>query len=164
MEGVSRNAKYHKFKFFRQRSQQVGDYKWKWPFIDVAYYKENDTHVWEYEYNGVETRIADFYPLQLRPFGSLWLPSPYKTREYLRKKYGRQKSMCKLGTDHQQEQPMEQLEVDCWKLTDDYPFVWRNKSRTGVIETLKINDYIIHQVEVVGNPDNISEPLFVPTH
>ncbi|UJR11719.1 hypothetical protein I4U23_015900 [Adineta vaga] len=56
--------------------------KLKWPsnfypFIDLFYYEENSTHLWDHKlccHHHIRKSVV--FPLSIRPLGSLWLPAP----------------------------------------------------------------------------------------
>ena len=145
---------YHKFKFFQNNGTKAGSQGWNWPFIDIKYYMENETHVWNLD---TKRRIRyierfNFYPLHLRPFGSLWLPAPRDTRIYLINKYGRFRCRSSIW-NHQKEVRQHSKKVRCWRLSRYYPFVWRDKLEGGVLEVLKVDNKVI---QYVGVPESFS--------
>ena len=96
---------YHKHKlYFKNDTVIRSRIKWKWPFIDIKFYKQDNKHVFKYDKGKhPKTLIADFYPLHKRPFAQFWLPSPHQTAKGLREKYKNFK--CKSSSwDHQHEQ------------------------------------------------------------
>lgn len=145
---------YHKFKFFLNNGTRAGTQTWNWPYIDVKYYMENSTHIWNLDMpKRVQFRErSTFYPLHLRPFASLWLPAPRDTRNYLINKYGRFR--CRNSVwNHEKEVKQKQKKVRCWRLSRYYPFVWREKLEGGVLEVLKLDNKII---QYVGIPEMFS--------
>lgn len=142
--------RYHKFKFFYRDSPFAGSRSWKWPFIDVKYYLENRTHVWTLDKRSKWVPRSIFYPLHLRPFASMWLPAPRDTRSFLRNKYGRFR--CRSSRwNHRIESRQTPKKVRCWRLHSYYPFVWRDQSPAGVIESLMQDSRVIHSVVVAEN-------------
>lgn len=139
----------HKFKFFRKNSTKAGVFQWNWPFIDIKYYLENDTHVWNLDSQKVIIyhQRSNFYPLHLRPFGPLWLLAPRNTRDFLIKKFYQFRCESHFW-DHKKEIQQHKKKAPCFELSKYYPFVWRERSNKGVLETLKIDNKIIQRIEV----------------
>ena len=140
---------YHKFKFFRNNSTFAGEQNWRWPFIDIKYYMENDSHIWNLDSKRrtYYIRRSDFYPLHLRPFASLWLPAPHNTRNFLISKYRRFHCRSSIW-NHRKEVKQRSRKVRCWRLSRYYPFVWRDKLEGGVLEVLKVDNKVIQYVGV----------------
>ena len=82
---------YHKHKLYFHGENRIEGVPWRWPFIDIKFYKQNSTFVWKHDYanNNPNIPIKDFYPLIHRPFATLWLPAPYHTAAILHNKYGK---------------------------------------------------------------------------
>ena len=119
---------WHKHKiYFAEEKTIRKSIKWKWPFVDIKFYKQTDRYVFNYDHGiRTETLLADFYPIMKRPFAGLWLPSPYRADKYLHSKYKTFK--CKSsGWDHQHEQghlASNKIKHECSDLSNGiYPSV-----------------------------------------
>ena len=139
--------RYHKFKFFYRDAPRAGGRAWRWPFIDVKYYLENRTHVWTLDRRRKVVPRAVFYPLHSRPLAGLWLPAPRDTRAFLQYKYGRFRCRSHRWS-HRHERRARPRKVRCWRLHPYYPFVWRDQSPAGVVESLMMDSRVIHSVVV----------------
>ncbi len=118
----------------------------KWPYIDMFFFNENQTHIWddmpgfskEYNYPKV-----DIFPLTKRPFGDLKLPAPCDANAILKKNY--QIEICRSRTfSHLMEMPMftfDTKDVPCSRLAKYFPFVYRTYIDGTMNETLKIGDW-----------------------
>lgn len=58
---------------------RAGRQIWTYPFIDIGYYDENDTHIWQANYgfdsiDACSLSKENIFPLVWRPFGEIWLP------------------------------------------------------------------------------------------
>ena len=139
-----------KCKIFKKSSPKAGKYRWRYPFIDIKFYQENETDLWKMDnMNPQKYRIfqSDFYPLHLRPFGKMWLPAPKETMLFLKKKFNVFK--CKSGKwDHIKEKHKARHSVsNCAKILDYYPHVDRTSYKNGtrgVVESLVFNNKVIH--------------------
>jgi len=107
-------TRYHKFKIYSLNGRKIPKHQkrkrtlpWRWPFIDVKYFKQNLTHVWNYDLkNQRYSPISELYPFHLRPYMGMWLPSPHNTTKYLKRQYGDIK--CKENIwDHKREKKLE---------------------------------------------------------
>ena len=103
----SKKPVWHKHKIYFANSEIITTSRkkiqWKWPFVDVKFYKKTNGYVYNYDHGiRTETLIEDFYPIVKRPFAGLWLPSPLRADKYLHSKY--RKFNCKSAKwDHQHE-------------------------------------------------------------
>ena len=74
----------------------------KWPYVDIFFFGENSTHIWDLTYNSHHNshykhykfpephsvyRKSDVFPLQKRPFSKLNLYAPCNTEKLLRQTY-----------------------------------------------------------------------------
>lgn len=132
-------------KFFLKSTPKTWIYEWAWPFIDVSFYDENSTHIWEYGHLNEPHRIYPkniVFPIHRRPLGGLWIPSPKDTRAFLVQsiKGSNKTFMCgQQGWAHKKESKIEDnLLVSCSGLELLYPTVYRYPSKGGVLETLKL--------------------------
>lgn len=138
-------------KVFFSNGSRAGIRPWTWPFIDIAFYEENATHVWNQnvEFAGdVMLPREWFYPITSRPFAWLWLPAPRNTAKFLERRYGRLKCI-RYAWNHKDELPSWSIAyAPCESLQTFYPFVWREPHSKGVKETVKLNGQILYSVIV----------------
>ena len=155
------DIKYHKFKFFASGSPWAGSRPWKWPFIDVIYYKENDTHIWNHEFPSLTSYFKKdtFYPLHLRPLSSLWLPSPHKTLDFLRQKF--RTFRCRSSNwNHAKEQVQVPQELPCDEAMRVYPYVKRRHLGYGLVEeVLMMGEDQVHRAILEEYQDYATEPF-----
>ena len=43
-------TRYHKVKIFPTTAKRTHKYPWNWPFIDITFFKQNITHVWNHNF------------------------------------------------------------------------------------------------------------------
>ena len=150
---------YHKFKFFYANREKFPGYDHSWPFIDVVFYKEDDTTIWSVEkwpWN-FSTKKEYFYPTHRRPFGNLWLPAPRDTRSFLRSKFSNFR--CASHTwNHTQEKPQTAVDFPCHELIDYYPYVLHSDTTSGTLERLVYRESVLHSV-LVEEPFDGDEPF-----
>ena len=140
---------YHRLKFFNKPGAE-GDTSLQWPYVDVAFYGENDSHVWQegQPQKRIIVKKVNFYPLHKRPLAGLWLPAPADTRGYLRAVYGRFR--CRTSSwSHRLGKRQRERRVRCKKLARYYPVVWREPTEGGTTrEILRYRDRVVRIEEV----------------
>ncbi|CAH1772415.1 unnamed protein product [Owenia fusiformis] len=132
------------WKFYSESSRTIPHYPWwKWPFLDIFFFNENATHLWDHhsKNHGFLLKKSEVFPLSLRPFESLWLASPRQISTALDKWYNM--SICASPTwDHQTERyTTSHTSVSCEELYPYFPFVTRT---VDCIETLKLGGHVLH--------------------
>ena len=137
----------HKFKMYYNDGQRTA-MDWNWPFIDFIYFGENSTHVWKMWGKSMMTVPVPkhtFWPLQLRPFGRLWIPGPRDTDYFLKKEY--RQFLCKSHLwDHMTQHSQVPTTVTCLDVLQYYPFVYREPVVDGMLEVLKLENTTIQSV------------------
>ncbi|CAF1088552.1 unnamed protein product [Adineta steineri] len=130
-------------KLYYNITQIAGERKWHFPFIDIFFYEQNQTHLWSLLNPEEPFRTRYIFPLILRPLGYLWVPAPRKPKRLFKfDPFGE----CKTHIwNHSIEVSQKSVTVQCNRLKDMYPFVEPNKKKEW-IEILKINNTIIHTV------------------
>ena len=120
-------------------------YAWKWPFIDIFWFKKNTTHVYipwgDRNYN-----VTDVFPLTERPFAGLKLKSPCNTALYLNNYYKDWTDCARPGWNHRYESHtgLEWKQVKCNDLEGYYPMVERKRIKNDtVLEYLRYNNQIV---------------------
>ena len=157
-------------KFFSTKGIQTSKYPWKWPYIDISFFKENERHSWD---GSMEDDYGDrFYmykkdivfPLHRRPMGMSAYNAPRDSFAHLRATYGTGiLDACYTSHySHRYEQLNEKtFKISCSELSKIYPFVHRSKAVNGVRETLKLDDGVIHSMVVREPSYAIAQPYKV---
>jgi len=142
----------HKFKFFNKTSVRPWpQYKWTYPYLDLIFYHENKTHIWDHNYDGMMIPRERFYPLILRPFGNVELSAPADTQYVLHQRF--KNFNCKEGTWNHREEKwiLKRRSANCSDLYDTYPQVWTKPLSNGSVEeSLKIAGKTIKSVVFKG--------------
>lgn len=129
------------WKLFSSSSDPIRGYNWSWPYLDIFFYAENETHIWDiapqYQRNFVYPKNIIF-PLRRRPFMDLMLLAPRNPRAVLDTNYD--VDLCKSGSwIHKWERNLRERVVPCSVLQSKLPFVWRRFENGGCNETLSQN-------------------------
>lgn len=160
-QGYDVETLWHRFKFFRLDSHHAGNHDWHWPFVDIMFYRENKTHVWNHEPKSAHRVClpkASFYPLILRPLGHMWLEAPRDTALFLRTRYGSFRCASQ-NYRHRLESRRwfwDIPSVSCDSIVPYYPRVFPGeKQELDTLETLEFNNTIIQTVHIVGAMESI---------
>lgn len=151
----------NRFKFFSTHSKRTTMYPWNWPYLDISFYFENDTHIWD---SGGEFRRYIYhkniiFPLHDRPLGNIYLKAPRDSFAYIKSTY--KNPNCETHFySHRYELSYrhKQITVQCSELKETVPFVHRDLSPDGIKETLKLGTKIIHSIVVTEPKYAIPKP------
>ncbi|KAF6031317.1 hypothetical protein EB796_010376 [Bugula neritina] len=121
----------NRYKFYSNNATDIPGYFWKWPYIDVCFFGDNGTHLFDMDPNFSKTFLydkADVFPLKRRPFGKLNLKTPKNTEKILNQNYDI--SECETRAyDHQRQKSLHKeniTTIDCRLLHRIYPFAFRS--------------------------------------
>ncbi|CAF0981538.1 unnamed protein product [Adineta steineri] len=132
------------YKIFFDHTPSAGEFSWNFPFLDIWFYKTNETHFWRTDSPEQTIDIKYVFPVVMRPFGELWLPAPHQTQYLINLQY--ENITCKGHYwNHKTERSQEEIEANCEDLKKVYPFVERDKTNNS-IEVLRTNDFIVYTV------------------
>ncbi|XP_025077731.1 uncharacterized protein LOC112554247 isoform X2 [Pomacea canaliculata] len=144
-----------RWKLFSARSHAISRVTWKWPFLDITFYEENRTHMWDQDqhFRDFVFNKEDVLPLSERPFMDMMLPAPRNTKAVLSTTYNL--SVCESGWyDHSKEMIRSELKsVPCEQLQQVFPFVRRQAAvggHGGCNESLVLNGNVLAWVVLSG--------------
>ena len=145
-----------RMKMFSTHSNKTSKYKWGWPYVDITFYYENDTHIWDSspEFTDYVYPKKYVFPLHKRPLANFLFSAPRDT--YLNLKLTYKSVDC---TTHHYSHKYEKLHkgkrrttIPCELLKDSVPFVHHLKSEAGgILERLMLGNSVIHET-VVDEP------------
>ena len=118
--------------------------KWKWPFLDIFWYKDKGTYILDiFRKNKMKRR--DFYPLRKRPFGNLSIYAPCNVSAKLKINKIDWNMCVSNNFNHRKEVRVKEktIRVPCQKLYKYFPFVHRVNTEGVTMEYLKAQDKII---------------------
>ena len=139
-----------RWKFYSEHSSTIKEVEWRWPSIDISFYKTYFDGVIKIKDADPEfSRRFNFkhskvFPLIKRPFWNFSLKSPRDVLSILVRSYS--PNICLSNTyNHHQERRIiyEPVKLSCHKLWSFYPFVFRKQVGNYVNETLRIGSKII---------------------
>ena len=139
-------------KVYLNEAPHAGENSWRFPFLDILFYEENNTHVWQLNNIVNHIRLDYVFPLSMRPFGAYWFPTPRQPSAYFTSmRLNRIEEECARSTwDHKNEKRQKPIKFKCEQLYNDYAFVRRvNVNRTYFIEYMldKNNDNLPFIIE-----------------
>lgn len=145
-----------RLKLFSIQGTKTSKYPWLWPYVDIHFYRENDTHIKDCakEFAKYVYEKSIIFPTHVRPLGPLYLSSPRDSYATLRKTYKGHK--CETYSYSHRLEKLRKVKkriVSCKVFKDQVAFVHRRKARiSGIEETLKLEESVIQTV-IVPEPD-----------
>ncbi|XP_041361881.1 uncharacterized protein RT0683-like [Gigantopelta aegis] len=117
-----------RWKFYSILSEAIKTKSWKWPFLDISFYFENETHIWDTDRRWRLTSIYNksiVFPLGKGSFMNMSLPVPKDPYAFL--SFNFDVNICKSNSyDHKQETSIPylfQTSVPCYILRKRFQFV-----------------------------------------
>ena len=132
------------WKFYSTTGTKVTMGSFKWPFVDLFFFEENMTHIWNpepyYLSQGEVYPKSKIFPLVRRPLGQLELYSPCDPVYMLNHDYDT--SICvSREYDHRSGMRLfqfSQTRIPCEKLSSFSPLVNRTMYGDVIMETLRV--------------------------
>ena len=128
--------------FFSSSSKPIQNSEYRWPYIKLSFYGEDQRQIWDKNYKFTLSRRFErrrIFPLQRRPFWNLWLPLPKGTTELFTNTID--VNQCTSSTvDHKTGKwiPRRFIKsVHCSFLYKKIPLVFRKDVKVGISETLR---------------------------
>ncbi|CAM4783324.1 unnamed protein product [Rotaria magnacalcarata] len=147
------------YKFYFSTSPRYSEYPWRYPFVDLIFYHENETHIWQENMQHISAvSKQSIFPLTLRPLGSLWLPAPKSPHDYfISVSWITYDDECFNGPwSHKYERVKEadysnelKSTINCTELKEFYPFVQRSLIHKE--ERLIINGTVKHIIRMIND-------------
>ena len=134
-------------------SRRYTRYPWGWPYVDVNFYAENATHVWDTagEYADCVYPKTAVFPVHRRPLAGHLFSAPRDAYANLRLTYATT-DCSSPHYSHKFEKTMRKMViVPCEMFCDILGFVHRSQTALGVRETL-IRGGVVLQSLVMGEP------------
>ncbi|BFZ05771.1 hypothetical protein BsWGS_08810 [Bradybaena similaris] len=115
-----------RYKFYDVSGRKIRSLSWKSPFLDIAFYRENSTHLWDNFFSEPSVfNKSDVFPLVGRPFLGRLYPAPRDPLRVLQVYYNL--DQCSTGYyNHSAEEKKDRSKVKsvpCSSLLDVIPFV-----------------------------------------
>ncbi|KAI3384571.1 hypothetical protein SNEBB_003636 [Seison nebaliae] len=149
------------FKIWMMHSRPSSEYYWSYPYIDLWLYETdaqdgdvtiNQKTLWIHQLRkSYFSRLDQVFPLKLRPFGALWIPSPRNEHIFLNYFLIENDGRCiDYGYHHQTETGHNSTDIECSRLMEFYPFVHRifDEVKGNYRELLIINGQLIQSLYI----------------
>ena len=112
------------YKVFFKNTPSAGKYSWNFPFVDIFFYVQNETYLWQMAESDSIVQTKYVFSLVMRPLGDLWLPTPRKPDKIFQFDPF---NVCKGHFwDHRNETGQKEILLKCNDLKHIYPFVERD--------------------------------------
>ena len=104
-------------------------YPWRWPFVDLCFFKTNNMYIYETDVNGFlqkhptpqRYKLTDYFPAKPTYFGGTYFAAPQDkipTDRY-------DTTICKIGNwNHRLERPSTPALLHCDKQKKRFPFIY----------------------------------------
>ena len=151
------DSPYHWKVYPRQHGRTVPLKPFRWPFVDLLFFLENDTHLcnespwWSDECWPRST----VFPLRQRPFGDFHIPAPCDLERVLAVDYADTSVCVSRGWSHVYDVPMpwRSIRVPCATLAYRHPMVVRRSASHNnglhqalVAESLMLDNRTLHTI------------------
>ncbi|KAH9500859.1 hypothetical protein Btru_073170 [Bulinus truncatus] len=134
------------WKLFPASAEPLKGLPWKWPYLDIFFYQENSTHIWDVCASYITQfsfKKSAVFPLRRRPFLGLNLSAPKDPKAVIENNYNI--ADCESSTlIHRWEIVKNPVRVPCSSLHAIHPFVTRTFMNGGCNETL------VHQGKITN--------------
>lgn len=158
-----------RFKLYSRKATKTSQYSWKWPYVDIWFFKENNTHIWDEIPSRAFMRDYVYpksiiFPLHLRPFGPIYFPSPFDSFAALTITY-RTTDCETYFYNHKYEITQREnfRSLPCHMLRNQVAFVFRIKAKdSGLVEILVKGKDVLNVLKVnepryaITNPFNLT--------
>ena len=143
-------TRHHMVKIYFANATRTFNYPWRWPFIDIFYFKQNKTHVWNLDKTQQYTPIQEYYPFHLRPYMGMWLPVPHKPAKFLKGTYGTTFAWGLTKWDHKKESSVttKRLSLPFKEIKSAYVNISRHECDRGTVESVHISGDPMYSVYV----------------
>lgn len=122
-------------------------HNYTWPFLDIAFYEEDGTHIWNND-PGWKTLYnkSDVFLLKQRPYDGSMFNAPRDSYAICRVQYG-DISQCKTTYYVHKDENWPKSRRQTSRCTDllgrSYPFVVRRQTDDGTLELLKLGSRVL---------------------
>ncbi|XP_064630550.1 uncharacterized protein RP689-like [Lineus longissimus] len=136
-------------KFYsNQHSVMIPQKVWKWPFLDISFYDDNQTHIWDTYGPDSHRKFLknEVFPLRKRPFEGVMVNCPRNPLYVIRKLFGDENVCAASKTNHMHElRHPEVVRVDCHELRDRLEFVERHDVNGKIYEKYQSGVKLIYE-------------------
>ena len=139
------------WKFFSNQFPNAGLYQWTWPFIDIFFFIDNSTHVYDIT---LEKPLdlgprSDIFPVRKGIFENMVFPVPNNMESYMSKTFDNIEMCVSNYWNHKHETYREfnSSRIPCQKLFGVYPRVHRFDIDNTLCEELRLGHKILYRIE-----------------
>ena len=142
----------HVWKFWNEKNSWRSQNKWRWPFIDILFFEDNSTHIYDVTPN-VDHRIfypkSDIFPVRNEIFENMFLPVPRHMEVYLNRKYKMNEICSSSEWSHKKGSvpAYPPVRISCNKLVHMYPVVVRYQRDNSAYEELRLGSKVLYRIQ-----------------
>ena len=154
-----------RFKFYSRKAKKMTKNPWKWPYVDIWFFSENSTHLWD-EIESKAYKRQYIYPKDIvfpthkRPFGKILFNAPRDTFCFLQLTY--ETTDCETYFYNHKLEKTERWRyksVPCKDFRDNIGFVYRYEYGPNLVEVLYQGNHKMHALLVNEPSYAISDPF-----
>lgn len=150
VNGFKTKRQKHCLKFFKkQRGFLFQSKPFNWPFIDIFFYEENQTHIWDagWKVAYISWEKVKYFPIKYRPLEDQFHPVPNDVLYALKQENKNDTTKCETNSwNHESDSEVKVRRiVKCSELSHLYPFVKHahNNNTNISVETLMVNKTVL---------------------
>lgn len=125
------DSQYHWKVYPRLHGRMVPFRSFRWPYIDLLFFRENATHIWNESpwFDDERWLKSAVFPLQWRPFDAFQIPAPCDVESVLRQNFDINVCVSRtMSHRYNLHLPWHSMAVQCSNLAVRYPMVVRQRS------------------------------------
>ncbi|KAK7504433.1 hypothetical protein BaRGS_00004299 [Batillaria attramentaria] len=149
------------WRFFLSKAPKVPGGDHHFPFLDLFFYQETPTQIMglfeHVSYIRYDKKLV--FPLSKARWERWELPIPACTSRLLREEYKELTTCVSAPSMHEVARTRKSHSFPCSKLYSAFPFVFRRRDNATdkVVETLKVGDRVIQEIQVPREPELCSQ-------
>ena len=139
------------WKFYSNNFAKSGHSEWNWPFIDIRFYADNETHLSDVpcknQPNYFDPR-SEILPLENGIFENMIFPVPRNMEAYLHRRYKMHGQCLTHHWNHKTNRRMgKSSRMPCHKLFGVYPLVHQFQLGNSSFEELRLGNKVLYTVD-----------------
>ena len=139
--------------FFHNENSVSTPRPWKWPFIDIFFFKVNETHYYDATFRDSHEShpVVDILPEGYTVFEALIMPVPRNMKDYISEKYHYTSAPCVTNNwNHKREARARKKRIPCERFFGIYPSVYRNVENGKLqYEELRLGQKSLYRIKQI---------------
>ena len=139
------------WKFYSNNCAKAGHSEWNWPFIDIRFFADNETHVSDVPCKNQPNYFdpkSEILPLENGIFENMIFPVPRNMEAYLHRRYEMHGQCLTHHWNHKANRRQgKSSRMPCHKLFGIYPLVHQFQLSNSSFEELRLGNKVLYTVE-----------------